>query len=125
MKKYLCFVFIFVSSFAVSACGNEDDIFNGSRMGNDSQFVMEYTMLNTTESQVLELDAGDILDVEVVSDGGEVTIVIQKEDEEPIYESENASTDMFQIAIDEGGSYEVTVIGENAEGSVSVVKRTN
>lgn len=125
MKKYLYAFLMSVCSLVFVACGNEDAIFNGSRTGNDNQFIMDYTVLNTTDSQVLKLDAGDILDVEVVSDAGEVSITIQKDDEEPIYESENASTDTFQIAIEEGGSYEVTVTGENAEGSVSFVKRTN
>ena len=43
---------------------------NGSRTGNDSQFLMEYTVLNTTDGQTLSLEAGDALDVAVVSTSG-------------------------------------------------------
>lgn len=123
MKKYLCVFLMTICSLTFVACGNKDATFNGSRTGNDSQFIMDYTILNTTDSQLLELEAGDIIDVEVISNAGEVSIIIQKDGAEPIYESEDASTDTFQIAIEEGGTYKVTVTGEKAEGSVSFVKR--
>ena len=48
--------------------------FNGSRTGNDSQFLMEYTVLNTTDGQTLSLEAGDALDVAVVSASGAVSV---------------------------------------------------
>ena len=52
--------------------------FNGSRTGNDSQFLMEYTVLNTTDGQTLSLEAGDALDVAVVSASGAVSVNIQR-----------------------------------------------
>ena len=52
--------------------------FNGSRTGNDSQFLMEYTVLNTTDGQTLSLEAGDALDVAVVSASGAVSVNIWK-----------------------------------------------
>ena len=59
-------------SLTFVACGNKDAIFNGNRTGNDSQFMMDYTILNTTDSQLLELETGDIIDIEVVSNAGVV-----------------------------------------------------
>lgn len=53
--------------------------FNGSRRtGNDSQFLMEYTVLNTTDGQTLSLEAGDALDVAVVSASGAVSVNTSK-----------------------------------------------
>lgn len=50
MKKYLGLV---LGSLLLAGCGMAD--FNGSRTGNESQFLMEYTIFNTTDSQLLEL----------------------------------------------------------------------
>lgn len=126
MKKLLG-IFLTLSVCAgITACSgmrNEDATFNGSRTGNDSQFIMEYTILNSTDSQLLELEEGDVIDAEVVSDAGKVSITIQKDGEDPVYESEDAVTDTFAIVIEESGVYEITVTGEKAEGSVSFIKR--
>ena len=99
--------------------------FNGSRTGNDSQFLMEYTVLNTTDGQTLSLEAGDVLDVAVVSTSGTVSVSIQKDGEPPLYAQENVPTGQFSLDIPEDGEYNITVTGEEARGSVSFVKRDN
>lgn len=43
---------------AVLLAGCRSATFNGSRTGNDSQLIMEYTVFNTTDSQTLELERG-------------------------------------------------------------------
>ena len=44
---------------------------------------------------------------------------IQKEDEVPVYESEDVSfSDEFDVEIEESGTYTVSVTGEKAKGSV-------
>lgn len=50
MKKYLG---LLLGGCLLAGCSMAD--FNGSRTGNDSQFLMEYTIFNTTDSQLLEL----------------------------------------------------------------------
>ena len=99
--------------------------FNGSRTGNDSQFLMEYTVLNTTDGQTLSLEAGDTLDVAVVSASGTVSVKIQKEGELPLYDQEDVPTGQFSLEIPEDGEYNITVTGERARGSVSFVRRDN
>ena len=99
--------------------------FNGSRTGNDSQFLMEYTVLNTTDGQALSLEAGDTLDVAVVSTSGTVSVSIQKDGEPPLYAQENVPTGQFSLEIPEDGAYNITVTGEQARGSVSFVRRDN
>ena len=99
--------------------------FNGSRTGNDSQFLMEYTVLNTTDGQTLSLEAGDTMDVAVVSASGTVSVKIQKEGELPLYDQEDVPTGQFSLEIPEDGEYNITVTGEQARGSVSFVRRDN
>ena len=97
--------------------------FNGSRTGNDIQLLMEYTVLNTTDGQTLSLEAGDTLDVAVVSTSGTVSVNIQKDGEPPLYAQEDVPTGQFSLEIPEDGEYSITVTGERARGSVSFVKR--
>ena len=99
--------------------------FNGSRTGNDSQFLMEYTVLNTTDGQTLSMEAGDTLDVAVVSASGAVSVNIQREGAPPLYAREDVPTGQFSLEIPEDGEYNITVTGEQARGSVSFVRRDN
>lgn len=84
---------------------------------------MEYSIMNTEDSQLLTLQENDIVDVQIVSDAGKLSIIFQKNDETPIYEdNEISSSQSFQILIKEDGDYKVTVKGYRAKGSVSFIK---
>lgn len=121
MKKFIILLMILVMSIA--GC---TPAFNGSRTGNESQFIMEYSAFNTTDSQKLVLEAEDSIDAKIVVDKGSLSIIIQQKDKEPIYESNNiSSSDNFDVAIEEGGTYTVTVAGEKAKGSVSFIVESN
>lgn len=107
---------------AVSLAGCITPTFNGSRTGNDDRLIMSYSILNTTETQHLDLEAGDVLDVEVTSDAGSVSLMVQKQGSDPVYEEENLPTGSFQIEIEEAGIYRATVTGDHAQGSISITK---
>lgn len=85
---------------------------------------MDYKVLNTTDSQELELEKGDIVNFEVVSTEGSVDILLQKGNEEPIYKNTKIPTSAFQIEIEDSGMYTVSITGKKAKGSVSVTKET-
>ena len=107
---------------AVLLAGCRNATFNGSRTGNDSQLIMEYAVFNTTDSQTLELERGDRLLVEIVQEKGTLSLSIEGEGDEPLYADENAQSGSFELEIPEDGSYQVTVSGEKAKGSLSVVR---
>ena len=75
-------------------------------------------MFNTTDSQELTAQAGDQIRADIAVDGGELSVQIQKEGEEPLYSGDGivASRD-FAIGIEESGTYTITVTGDKAEGS--------
>ncbi|MCC0639044.1 hypothetical protein [Clostridioides sp. ES-S-0049-03] len=62
----------------LASCRYSD--FNGSRTGSDSELVMEYSMFNTTDSQLLNLEKDDVIHVEIVNDSGKLDIFIQEDD---------------------------------------------
>ena len=121
MNKKLKCVFVLLLTILLTACGFSE--FNGSRTGNESQLIMEYSILNMTDSQELALSEGDIVDIDVVSLSGSVDIVLQKEEEEPIYRGTDVPTSSFQVAIDKSGTYRVSVAGKRAKGSVHISKK--
>lgn len=121
MKKFLGIIGVLIIVFSLSGCGKSS--FDGSRIGNDSQFVMEYRIFNTTDGQVLLLDAGDTIRAKVVVDSGRLSIKIQKDSDTPIYESDNiVASESFDVEIQESGTYKITVTGEKTKGSVSFEK---
>ena len=113
MKKIILIVCTLVFLISLTACGTE---FDGSRTGNDSEFIMEYSVLNTTDAQDLTIEAGDTISAKIVVDKGSLSIKIQKDGEEPIYESNEISTsNEFDVEIDESGTYTVEVTGKKAK----------
>lgn len=121
MKKFLRIFCIFIFSFLLGACGKS--VFDGSRTGNDSQFMMEYQIFHTTDSQDLLLEPGDMIRTEIVAESGKLSVKIQKASDKPVYENDNiTASGNFDVEIQEGGTYMVSVTGEKAKGSISFIK---
>ena len=113
---------IFSITFLVTSLTACSPDFNGSRTGNNNQLIMEYTAFNTTETQDLVVKAGDTIHTEIVIEDGQLSYKIQKNDDEPIAESEGIFfSEDFDIEIEESGTYTVTVTGDNTKGSVKFV----
>ncbi|MCI9138075.1 MAG: hypothetical protein HFH48_11065 [Lachnospiraceae bacterium] len=123
MKKFLLIVCILALMVSLTGC---DTKFDGSRTGNDSEFIMEYSVLNKTDTQDLIAEFGDAISGKIIVQKGSLSIKIQKDEEEPIYESSGISvSNEFDAEIDESGTYTVSVTGEKAKGSVSFTVVTN
>lgn len=123
MKKSLLIVCILALMVYLTACGTK---FDGSRTGNNREFTMEYRVLNTTETQDLTAESGDTISGKMIVHKGSLSIKIQKDGEEPIYEGSGISvSDAFDVEIDEGGTYTVEVTGKGAKGSVSFIVESN
>lgn len=117
MKKGFSVVVIAMCAFWLMSCSST---FDGSRTGNDSEFIMDYKVLNTTDTQDLTVEAGDTIHAKIVIEGGQLSFKIQKDDDVPICESVNVSlSDEFDVKIEESGIYTVTVTGAKAKGSIS------
>lgn len=122
-KKFLLIVCISALIVSLTACGSK---FDGSRTGNDSEFIMEYRVLNKTDTQDLIAESGDTISGKIIVNKGSLSIKIQKDDEEPIYENNGISaSDEFNVEINESGTYTVSVTGEKAKGSVNFTVVTN
>lgn len=123
MKKFLLIVCTLALMASFTGC---DTKFDGSRTGNDSEFIMEYSVLNKTDTQDLIAKSGDTIGGKITVHKGSLSIKIQKDEEEPIYENNGISESTeFDVEIDESGTYTVSVTGEKTKGSVSFTVVTN
>lgn len=119
MKRILLIFCASVLIISMSACGGD---FDGSRMGNENEFIMEYRVLNTTDTQELTAKAGDTIRAEITAKRGSLSIKIQKDGAEPIYERDGISvSNEFEVEVAEDGVYTVEVTGKRAKGSVCFV----
>ncbi|MFR1870763.1 MAG: hypothetical protein ACLSW8_10450 [Acutalibacteraceae bacterium] len=122
MKKITTFLVLCYLFISLSACSSD---FDGSRTGNDTQLIMEYTEFNTTDTQDLVVEAGNIIHAEIVVEDGHLSYKIQKDDDEPIAESKGIFFSVeYDFDVEESGTYTVTVTGENAKGSVKFVVKS-
>lgn len=120
MKKIYIMILMLFLGITLTACGGPK--FNGNRTGNDSQFLMDYTVLNGSDFQLLKLEEGDKVAVDIVSDAGRIDIEVKLDNKEPIYTGNDAATGSFKITIPESGTYKCSVTGNKAKGSVSFIK---
>lgn len=125
MRKVFPILGMLIVALLLTACGKTPD-FNGSRTGNDKELIMEYSAFNTTDGQELVAEAGDVIHAKIVIESGNLLIKIQKDDEEPIYESSDITiSEEFDVDIEETGTYAITVTGVKAKGSVSFTVENN
>lgn len=118
MRKVITFLSVVLSIILLTACSPE---FNGSSTGNDTQFIMEYSILNKSDYRNMPLKAGDIVKTSIVSNSGSVSIEVENSIGKVIYSDEDIPTSDFEIAISQDDTYKFTVIGHHAKGSVKFI----
>ena len=103
MKRSRFFLFALLLVLTLSACAAE---FDGSRTGNDREFIMEYKVLNRADSQDLTARAGDTIHGELTVDSGALSVSVCKEGEASLYERAALSaSETFDLPVEAGGTY--------------------
>ena len=118
MRKIFAIFGLVLFITLLTACSPE---FNGSSTGNDTQFIMDYSILNKSDYRNMTLKSGDIIKTSIVSDSGSVSIEVENSKGEIIYSDEDIPTSDFEIAIPQDDTYKFTVTGHNAKGSVKFI----
>ncbi len=116
-KKNRLIICIFAVNLLICACGVTVR-FSGSKTGDADHFDMDFEMLNETYSHELDMKEGESLDVSVERISGEISIIIQKENEKPVYRGTDMDTCNFQVQVEKVGTYTLSVTGKEAQGHV-------
>lgn len=116
-KIKMLFLAIIVAS-GLTACSNQDG-FAGNIVADDTYYDMTYDWLNTTYTYDMYLEQGDSIEVFLEKERGKVSVLIQSEDEEAVYQGDDMEPSSFAVNIKKTGNYTVKITGQEAKGHIS------
>ena len=102
-------------------CAN-NQIFSGSKTGNDNQFLADFDLLNTTIGGDMPILAGDSVAVTIDIKKGDVDIKVANENGTIAYQVDNVQTRNLMLTIKTAGTYTFNITGYKAKGSVHFKK---
>lgn len=104
----------------LSACtGSQNILFNGSKTRDVDHYDISFDILNTTYTHGLTMKQGENILVHIENQSGDIKVMIQKDQDAPIYEGNGDIATDFSVHILEDGVYTVGVTGNNAKGHVT------
>ena len=98
------------------------DGFNGNRIKNPDEYILEIYRMNGQDEHILNLESGDTLKVNFKTDGGSLKLRITGPDNLLIYEGNGQDSNEFLINITDNGQYRITVDSFLGKGNIHVVK---
>ena len=117
MEKAITSILL-VMCFLFTGCGGKST-FDGSRTSGETEFRMEYSILDKEESAELKLTEGDQIQAHISHTAGNVDVIVGQEGEEPIYKGTEQENADFILTVPKTGCYHVSVTGHRAKGEVS------
>ena len=120
-KTIILSVILLVMGLLLTGCGRKNT-FDGSRISNETEFRMEYSILDKEESAEMKLTEGDQIQVHISHITGNVDVIIGQKGEEPIYKGTAQENADFILTIPKTGSYQISVTGHRPEGEVSFTR---
>lgn len=92
--------------------------FSGSRTGNPRELLIDYKVMNITDTQQLSAKVGDVLHAEIVAEAGSIDVQLVSESGQVLYEENEITTSQtMDIPIEQTGLYTLQVTGDQAKGS--------
>ncbi len=101
---------------------NPKTTFSGSKTGNDTQFLEDFDVLNTTLNSSMHLMVGDTIQTRIVIEKGRVEVIVKNEKGSIAYQSQDIETSDFSFTIEAAGIYTFSITGVNAKGSIYFTK---
>ena len=101
-----------------AGCGGKST-FDGSRISNETEFRMEYSILDKEEAAEQKLTEGDQIQVSISHTAGNMDVTVGQNGEEPIYKGSGQENADFILTVPKTGSYQISVTGHRAKGEIS------
>lgn len=100
-------------------CTNQEG-FTGSRVKNPDAYLLDIEKMNGTDIHTLELQEGDILQIQFETVKGSLYMEIKAPDGTAVYRGNRKETTDFTVNIRESGVYTVVVEARYAKGIIHV-----
>lgn len=113
------FILMFTSLFMLSAC----DIRGGILIEHSDDFVgFEITLkeFNKTDTCKMDLQAGDVIQIEVVRQKGKMGLVVKGTLGDEPYNGSDLVTRTFTVTIAKSDEYTFSITGINASGTIKI-----
>lgn len=94
--------------------------FTGSRIKNSDFYLLDIERMNGTDLHTLELQTGDILQIQFETLKGSLYMEIKAQDGTTVYSGNGKETTNFTVNIPESGVYTVVVCARHAKGRIEV-----
>ena len=94
--------------------------FTGSRVKNPDAYLLDIEKMNGTDLHTLELQEGDVLQIEFETEKGELYMEIKALDGAAVYRGNGKETTEFTVNIRESGVYTVVVEARHAKGTIDI-----
>ena len=122
LRNIVFILALIVLTISFAGCKNSRSTFSGSKTGNDTQFLVDFEVLNTTVNNDMPLSNGDNIDTTIDIEKGKVDVLVKNENDTIIYQGNNVENGNFTLGITESGNYTFYITGHKAKGSVHFVK---
>ena len=100
-------------------CTNQEG-FTGSRVKNPDAYLLDIEKMNGTDLHTLELQEGDVLQIQFETVKGSLYMEIKAPDGTAIYRGNGREITEFTVNIRESGVYTVVVEARRAQGTIHV-----
>ena len=94
--------------------------FTGSRVKNPDAYLLDIEKMNGTDLHTLELQKGDVLQIQFETEKGELYMEIKAPDGTAIYRGNGKETTAFTVTVPKDGAYPVVVAASHAKGILHV-----
>ena len=100
-------------------CYNQEG-FTGSRVKNPDEYLLDIEKMNGTDLHTLELQEGDVLDIQFETVKGSLYMEIKAPDGTAVYRGNGKETNEFAVNIRESGVYTIVVEARRAKGTIHI-----
>ena len=89
---------------------------------NGNGFTMDFRDWNSNNKCTLSLNKGDILQIEIACEEGEIELTVSGQNGSEPYTGNNLKSILFTVKVSERDNYDIRFTSTNATGKVTVKK---
>ena len=116
----IIFIVLFTIGMVVALFSYNREGFTGSRIKNPDSYLLDIERMNGTDLHTLDLQNGDILQIQFETLKGSLYMEIKAPDGTTIYRGNGKETTDFTVNIPESGVYTVVVEARHARGTIYI-----
>ncbi len=113
-------VLLIAAMLALSACSAEKGSIIILESPGGAKFTMHFTEWSAKNKCELALERGDVLQVEVARESGEIALAVSGKNGSEPYTGNNLTPGIFTVTVSETDRYVVKITGKNATGKVGI-----